>query len=174
MHYDPVTMERAGRLHPLIRRSFLQGYDTVLESGIAIRMTYSLRTFPEQDDLYAIGRTKPGQDVTVARPMGRIVTWARGGYSFHNYGLAFDFCLLHADKTISFNLNEDIDADHVKDWIEVVQVFADLGWEAGINWPSPKKDPPHLQMTFGKTVTQLRVMHAGGQADEFGYLKLAS
>jgi hypothetical protein len=39
-----------------------------------------MRSFAEQDALYAQGRTKPG----------KIVTKARGGFSNHNFGVAFD------------------------------------------------------------------------------------
>jgi peptidoglycan LD-endopeptidase CwlK len=49
-------------------------------NGITIKVISGLRTDEEQNDLYAQGRTKPG----------RIVTNARGGYSNHNFGIAFD------------------------------------------------------------------------------------
>jgi len=39
------------------------------------------RTWEEQAELYALGRTKAGRKVTNARP----------GYSWHNYGVAADF-----------------------------------------------------------------------------------
>ena len=48
--------------------------------GITSKVISGLRTYDEQNDLYAQGRTKPG----------RIVTNARGGFSNHNFGIAFD------------------------------------------------------------------------------------
>ena len=48
--------------------------------GVEIFITSTLRTIYEQDRLYAQGRTEPGN----------IVTYARGGYSKHNHGSAFD------------------------------------------------------------------------------------
>lgn len=50
------------------------------EEGIYVGVAQAMRTFAEQNALYAIGRTKPG----------RIVTNARGGQSNHNYGVAVD------------------------------------------------------------------------------------
>ena len=50
------------------------------QHGITIKVISGLRTYEEQNDLYAQGRTKPG----------RIVTKARGGFSNHNFGIAFD------------------------------------------------------------------------------------
>ena len=48
--------------------------------GISVLVTAGLRTYAEQDALYAQGRTAPGP----------IVTRARAGYSSHNFGLAVD------------------------------------------------------------------------------------
>src|SRR5215471_18388685 len=54
---------------------------TMLEQeGIEILVVQGLRTWAEQDALYAQGRTASGQ----------IVTNARGGQSYHNFGLAVD------------------------------------------------------------------------------------
>ena len=43
-----------------------------------------LRTLKEQDDIYAQGHTKKGE----------IVTDAKAGQSYHNYGLAVDIVML--------------------------------------------------------------------------------
>lgn len=51
------------------------------KEGIDIIFTSTFRDIESQDALYAQGRTKPG----------KIVTNAKGGYSFHNFRLAFDF-----------------------------------------------------------------------------------
>jgi len=57
-------------------------------AGIAVLVTQGLRTWEEQDALYAKGRTVP--------PIGKkyIVTKAKGGQSYHNFGLAFDIVVL--------------------------------------------------------------------------------
>jgi peptidoglycan L-alanyl-D-glutamate endopeptidase CwlK len=49
--------------------------------GLDIIITSTYRDKASQDALYAQGRTTPGD----------IVTKARGGQSFHNYAVAFDF-----------------------------------------------------------------------------------
>ena len=53
-------------------------------AGISIKVISGLRTYAEQNALYAQGRTEPG----------RVVTNARGGYSNHNFGIAFDIGVL--------------------------------------------------------------------------------
>lgn len=50
-------------------------------AGIDVLITSTLRDNEAQDALYAQGRTKPG----------RVVTNAKAGQSWHNYGCAFDF-----------------------------------------------------------------------------------
>ena len=58
------------------------------QSGIRIKVTSGLRTYAQQDALYAQGRTKPGN----------IVTNVKGGYSSHNFGIAFDVAVFEASK----------------------------------------------------------------------------
>lgn len=58
--------------------------------GIHLLVTSTLRTYQEQADIYAQGRTRPGKRVTNARP----------GYSWHNFGLAFDVVPLVYGKPV--------------------------------------------------------------------------
>jgi peptidoglycan L-alanyl-D-glutamate endopeptidase CwlK len=51
-------------------------------AGIPILITNCFRTAESQNILYAQGRTAPGS----------VVTHAKALQSYHNYGLAFDFC----------------------------------------------------------------------------------
>ncbi|AIQ60171.1 M15 family metallopeptidase [Paenibacillus borealis] len=146
---DQVKSKSAGwlgNLHPvllagateLIRRSYAR--------GIPILITQGMRTIAEQNALYAQGRTKKGA----------IVTNARGGSSYHNYGLAIDFALLLPDgKSVSWDMKRDGDGDKVADWQEVAQEAKKLGFEWGGDWSS-FKDYSHLQMSFGLTTTELR------------------
>ncbi|MEK3669654.1 M15 family metallopeptidase [Paenibacillus sp. FSL R10-2771] len=146
---DQVKSKSAGwlgNLHPvllagateLIRRSYAR--------GIPILITQGMRTIAEQNALYAQGRTKKGA----------IVTNAKGGNSYHNYGLAIDYALLLPDgKSVSWDMKRDGDGDKVADWQEVAQEAKKLGFEWGGDWSS-FKDYSHLQMTFGLTTAELR------------------
>lgn len=144
---DKISITRAKLLHPAVRDEVVNLIDQVekdLPSSIAVRIVQGLRTIDEQNELYAQGRTKPGN----------IVTKARGGSSYHNYGLALDFAIL-VDKDgngtfdeVSWDIKKDNDKDGTADWLEVVKVFEAAGWEWGGKWSSIK-DYPHLQKTFG-------------------------
>lgn len=147
---DKVTLDRIQLLHPALREEAGLVYKEICDAltGSAFcRFAYTLRTFDEQDKLFAQGRTAPGA----------IVTKARGGQSFHNYGLAVDIVLIkHTDgkaDTASWETTKDFDGDGKADWEEVVTIFKRYGWEWGGDWHF--KDTPHFQKTFGRSVTQL-------------------
>ena len=150
---DNVSISRIAKLHPKLRSEVAQILLNIHNRGIDIRITQGLRTIKEQDLLYAQGRTLPG----------KIVTNAKGGHSYHNCGLALDFCLLHKDGTVSFSLIEDLDKDNKADWMEVIEEFKKYGWESGIDWKF--KDSPHVQKTFGNSIEKLLIT----KKDKEGY-----
>jgi len=144
---DLVSQQRLEKMHPALRdeaKLILQEVENHLTGKAIIRITQGLRTIEEQDLLYAQGRTKPG----------KVVTNARGGSSYHNYGLAVDFTLI-VNGGISWDMKSDWDGDKVPDWMEVVNIFQKYGWEWGGNWKT-LKDYPHFQKTFGYSISELR------------------
>lgn len=106
------------------------------EVNIPLMVVFTLRTFEEQEALYAHGRSRPGP----------IVTWARGGHSWHNFGRAFDICFKYPGKDPSWD----------GPWWEVGQIGEGLGLEWGGRWEVQKRDRPHFQYTDGLTLDQLR------------------
>ncbi|HAF30405.1 MAG TPA: peptidoglycan L-alanyl-D-glutamate endopeptidase [Bacteroidales bacterium] len=162
INHDKISVERIKKLHPKLRNEVIEIYIKILERGVSIRFTDTLRTFTEQNDLYAQGRTKNG----------KIVTHAKAGESYHNYGLALDFCLLLKEgKEVSWNRNLDMDADNQKDWDEVVAVFKHYGWEWGGDWAN-FKDYPHFQKTFGFSTSELLKRYNNKLTDKSTYVKL--
>lgn len=150
---DLITLNRIQLLHPLLVDEVNSIYKEICEAlkGRAIcRFAYTLRTFAEQDALYAQGRTKKGSKVTNAR----------GGQSYHNYGLAIDIVLLvDKDKngtfeSASWETKIDFDGDGKEDWQEIVAIFKRYGWEWGGDWKF--LDTPHFQKTLGKSIAQLK------------------
>lgn len=135
---DAISLQRIDTLHPRLiaeAKAILGEAQAAMPTGVQVRITHGLRTVAEQNALFAIGRTKPG----------KIVTNARGGDSFHNYGLALDFCLIVNGKA-SFT----VDAN----WLKVIEIFERYGWESGHHWKF--KDSPHVQKTFGLSIADLK------------------
>ena len=158
---DKITLDRIELLHPALREEAKQIYAEICErlTGRATcRFAYTLRTFAEQDALY---NQKPK------------VTKAKGGQSYHNYGLAVDIVLLLNDgKVASWDTVTDFDNDGLADWQEVVYVFGLFGWEWGGNWKT-FPDKPHFQKTFGLTISECLNRHNTGQViSGTNYIKL--
>lgn len=124
-------------VHPLVATKARQLIERAYREGINVIITQGLRTIEEQNELYAQGRTKPG----------KIVTNARGGYSYHNFGLAFDFAIMKDDGSVSWNVDDK--------WKRVAQIGKSLGLEWGGDWKS-FPDYPHFQYTFGLSLADLR------------------
>jgi len=149
---DKISEERVLKLHPAVRneaKQVIENAELLFPENIRIRIVQGLRTIAEQDALFN----------KVPK-----VTKAKGGQSYHNYGLAVDFALLYdKDKNgtfeeLSWDAAKDFDKDGKADWNEVVNEFEKHGWEWGGKWRT-FKDLPHVQKTFGYTWQKLFEKH---------------
>jgi len=93
--------------------------------GFPLIVTSTLRTFEEQEAIYAKGRTAPG----------KIVTKAKAGQSIHNYGLAFDVAFKSPPAKDPF-------ADD-NPWLQVGEMGKAIGLVWGGDWKF--KDRPHFE-----------------------------
>lgn len=138
---DKISIERVKLLHPSLREealSILEQADKLLTGRASLRYAHTLRTFAEQDALFQIGRIGPSDKRSK-------VTDARGGQSWHNFGLALDIVLLlDGGKSASWDIKSDFDQDRKSDWMEVVELFKAVGWKWGGDWIK-FKDYPHFE-----------------------------
>ncbi len=151
---DAISLTRIEKLHPKIReevKALVEQANEALTGRAKVRIVQGYRTFAEQDALYK------------QRPK---VTNAKGGQSYHNYGLAIDFALLIDGKTISWDTAKDYDGDGQSDWLEVVLIFT----KSGYKWGKAFNDLPHLEKTFGKNWRDYLAQHNAGQVDKDGYV----
>lgn len=110
------------------------------EAGIDLVVTGTLRDAAAQDALYAQGRTEPGSRVTNAR----------GGESFHQYGVALDVVPLRHGKPVWGTAGEDGAL-----WADV----GALGEACGLEWAGRWKrfrELPHFQFTHGLTIADFK------------------
>ncbi len=149
---DAISVNRLMQLHPKVRGTF-KLFIEECESTFNIILRIMLpvyRTIAEQNDLFAQGRTKAG----------KIVTKARGGESYHNYGLAIDLCEMSSDdKEVLWNF----------DMAKLDDIAKKHGIEWGGDWQSIK-DRPHFQISFGYSWQKLLVM----SKDKDGYPLIAA
>lgn len=162
---DTTTKNKIAKLHPKIRTEVTQiitEVEKVLTGKASIRITEGFRSFDYQDSLYALGRTKVNPDgKTAKKPLGNIVTNAKAGSSYHNFGLAIDFCLIVDGKAV-WDTSKDFDFDGFPDWSEVVKIFKAHGFKWGGEFVSIK-DAPHFEKSFGFTWRQLLEKYNAGK-----------
>lgn len=133
-------------LHPTVAEKRDNLVTRTSMAGIPILITAGFRSREEQDDLYAQGRSQPGN----------IVTNAKGGESLHNFGLAIDFALLNKQGEAIWDMEYDGNANGKPDWDEVVTIAKDEGFEWGGDFKGHFKDYPHFQMDFGLSLTEMQ------------------
>lgn len=102
-------------------------------AGITIKVTSGTRTYAEQDALFRKGN----------------VTKARGGFSNHNFGLAFDVTIFKGDQPV---------------WESPqYRTVGSLGKALGLTWGGDWKgfiDEPHFQLRpeWAKDMTETKMM----------------
>lgn len=133
-------MDKLSLLKPIVKVKAQNFINACGARGIPVLVTSTLRTFAEQDALYAQGRTKPGN----------IVTNAKAGQSFHNWAVAFDVVALKNGVP-----------DWNCDWATLGAIGESCGLEWGGRWDT-FTDKPHFQYTAGYTLSDFQ----NGKIDE--------
>ncbi len=107
-------------------------------NGIHLLVTCTLRSNQEQAALYAQGRTKPGKIVTNAKP----------GSSWHNYGRAYDVVPIVNGKPVWGTSGKDLEL-----WKQVGFIGKSVGLEWAGDWVR-FREFPHFQLTEGMSLSQ--------------------
>lgn len=125
--------------------SFLAEYKQA--TGVELLITSTLRDYTCQNMLYAKGRTISGN----------IVTNARGGESFHNYGLAMDaYPLVHGKPLWEATYNSVASGDVLyPEWESYGKIAKLHELEWGWDWRR-FRECPHLQYSGGLSIAQLQ------------------
>ncbi len=139
------TIENLGSLNKKALAKFepflVESEAAMSKEGVTIEVISGLRSWAAQAALYAQGRTKPG----------RIVTKARPGSSWHNYGLAIDLGLFKN----GVYLDERNPAFADKLYAKIGAIAAKHGIEWAGTWKS-FTETPHFQVTFGLSLAEAR------------------
>jgi len=129
MSMTKTNDEMIAGLHPSIQPMAWEFLRKTFAEGFHLRITHGTRTIAEQNALWEQGRKRPGA----------IVTNARGGQSFHNFGLAFDV----VDTERGYNIN----------WDRLGDIARSVGLEHG---DRGIVDRPHFQHRGGLTLKQVQ------------------
>lgn len=137
MKYDKRNKEALRDLHFLVSEKVEKLLEVLEEKELEILIYEGWRSAERQDKMYASNRTE----------VGPWKTDLRGGYSYHNYGMAIDF--------VPCNNKGEIDYDDSKTYNLVAKEARKLGFEWGGDWFY--RDCPHLQYTGGLKIADLRL-----------------
>ena len=142
MTFDERTESNIATLHPNAQeaaRRFMAAVIPAMEpEGVTVKIISGTRTYAEQDALFA------------KRPK---VTNARGGYSNHNFGIAWDIGLFKDGRYLE-------DSPHYR-------TCGEFGRAQGLEWGGDWKsivDEPHFEVRTGLTMAQKRERVAAGQS----------
>lgn len=122
-------------LHPYVKYLAEKFIQECKKQRIDVLIYSTFRSKEEQDKLYSQGRTASGEKVTNAK----------GGYSYHNYGLAFD-CVPIINKKAQWNR------------VDLYNTMGEIGKSLGLEWGGDFKsikDRPHFQWTGGLNIKEL-------------------
>lgn len=136
MYYEKRNMAAVDSLCPKAREKFMLAYRDCNIHGLNFLVVQGYRSSFQQNLDYGKGRWLPG----------RIVTNAKGGWSLHQYRVAFDFApewqgKLHYEDAAAI--------------AKIASIFKNHGWEWGGDWPG-FKDSLHLQFTEGHDINWFR------------------
>lgn len=130
-----VNSRKISDLHPRVQEMCRAFIAACMAEGIEVIITSTYRDNESQNALYAQGRETPGP----------IVTRAHGGWSYHNYRLAFDFAPIKNGKV---NWNDTA----------VFTRCGEIAESVGLEWAGRwehNNELAHCQFTDGLKIAQL-------------------
>ena len=138
------NQEKIKTLHPEIRNATSSMLTNLKKDNVNVEISLATRTYEEQDRLYSKGRNEKGEIIDESK----VVTYAKGGQSYHNFGLAFDVEVYNENGTKNWNKQSEA-------WQKVINEGKKQGFVAGAEW-NDFPDLPHFENSFGNTQSALR------------------
>lgn len=135
-----INSRSLNELVPVVRHKVEEFIALCDDEGIDLLVTSTYRDNESQAALYAQGRTT----------MGKIVTNANAGDSFHNYRCAVDVVPLRNGKPVWGTQGDDGEL-----WNKIGKIGEEAGLEWAGNWRT-FKELAHFQFTNGNTLAQLK------------------
>ncbi|MDB5344275.1 MAG: ycdD [Schlesneria sp.] len=147
MTYEARNAVTLNGVHPSLRYKLIQLLDLLRLNGEDVLLYEGFRTIDQQNADWQVGRDIDG------RVIGTTITDAKGGYSFHNYGLAVDFAPV-GPLGVPLSKRNMLEWSAKARYEAIARLAQTLGLEWGGTWPKP--DKPHLQYADGLSITAVR------------------
>ncbi len=155
---DKISEKRVALLHPKIKdevKQLIEKAESIVDDNLAIRVVQGLRTIDEQNKIFNQphdGIDNDGDGKIDERD--EFVSKAKGGASYHNYGLAIDICWLFKQPDGTYKYDESKSWKTGPNFFKVIKIFKEAGYTWGGDWKTII-DTPHFEKTFGLSWKQL-------------------
>lgn len=152
---DPHSESRLADLEPLFATDMRRLIDHAAAAGIDLRITQGLRTWSQQQDLWAKGRDPAGNVIDKSL----VVTNAPPGHSWHQFALAADVAPVDLHGQADWDITHPV-------WGQIITLGESLGMRSGSTFRS-FPDAPHFQpfhIPLSPTDDIRRVFSSGGMA----------
>jgi RHS repeat-associated protein len=141
-------------LHPLVANLAAVHLRILEILGIDARLGDGFRSYDYQNEKYAVGRR--------GIPDERVVTHARGGESYHNFGLAYDIKVFdEAGRYIRRGSHPS--------YRDAGTIGEALGLTWGGRWLGRRNDPSHFQYDKGLPLPTVRERWESGRDPIYGF-----
>jgi len=134
-------------LVPTVKEKAVAFQKACRDAGIEVLIYCTLRDYDEQNALYTQGRTTKGPNPTAKRPLVNIVTCAKAGESWHNFGRAFDFVPIVHGKPAWNSASL---------YATCGSIAENVGLEWAGRWTGPLREMAHCQDRGGMTLAEAR------------------
>lgn len=164
-----LSRQRIATLYPGLRPlAFRVLRDMELATSRPVNVTEALRNMDHQLDLYRQGRELL-HGRWVITDSSKIVTNAKPGLSYHNYGLAWDVAFAGSDPYLSKLKPSEQDSlwstygAVVKKW--------NLKWGGDFRLANGVRDLPHAELSYGLCISEcVELYERGGLMGVWAYL----
>ena len=136
VHLTDNDRTKLKELHPLVAHKIKKTLIQAKKEGLNVGLHMGLRSFEYQAQLYAKGRNKAGKVIDKKK----VVTNAKAGRSWHNYGLAGDIVFKTKQNRWSWSTTFK--------WARLGKIGESYGLTWGGYWTQPV-DTPHFQYHKG-------------------------
>ena len=169
--FDYDKRHKLVKVHPMLRDKVIQVAQRLKARQMSFLITDGMRTFAEQDQLFRQGRRLVNGTWVPIDPVNNtdIVTWATGGFSNHNYGLAIDSYPVISDRVYT-QIPPHSTSAFKQRFNAIQRAIGEEGEAVGLTWGgrwNHPHDPPHLQLfpqTEMKPRTCLEIFQAHGDS----------
>jgi peptidoglycan L-alanyl-D-glutamate endopeptidase CwlK len=153
---DDASIALIQTAHPAERDNMLAAYNACVANtpgNVHPSVVQVFRSIADSDALFQIGRDAAGN---VINPRA-VVSDAKGGQSWHNYGLAIDIEMIRDGQGVGFDNTPEAAALAAADpdYAIIINTMAGFGYTWGGNFPGEFRDVPHFENKRGQLLSDL-------------------